>query len=248
MAATVALVAIAASVVGVVSAMAGSPSHNARSEHWGMIDRNTIGSPVAALRTGPFGSFGVTDAPPFGKGSLGIETAAVPAHVEKVDFGNEVDFFGDNVLALNRLGFHVFQTGENVSAGGPRNMPNIKMEIDPNLNTNPTNFSTMVWLPPASPATNRWSGFIDATNPGEWFLTGSAGVTTACNQATTCTFATLKMRLDDGPPSDVPRIYSVSVGKGRDNQWAGAVDGLRINSRVFDFEPDRVRQSGGDDD
>ncbi|MEU3246033.1 hypothetical protein ABZ713_25155, partial [Streptomyces sp. NPDC006875] len=29
-------------------------------DHWGVITRNTIGSPVAALRNGPFGSFGVT--------------------------------------------------------------------------------------------------------------------------------------------------------------------------------------------
>ena len=44
--------------------------------HWGIIDRNTIGSPVADLRTGPYGSFGATGAaagPPRGVGSLGIE-------------------------------------------------------------------------------------------------------------------------------------------------------------------------------
>jgi hypothetical protein len=242
------LVAIGAFVV--VAGASAIASHNSQSEHWGVVARNTIGSPVAALRTGPFGSFGVTDAPPFGKGSLGIETAAVPGFVEKVDFGNEVDFFEDNVLALTSVGFHVFQTGENVTAGGSRNLPNIRMEIDPNLNTNPTNFSTMVWNPPAVPANkiNRWSDFIDATTTGDWFLTGSAGVTTGCNQVTTCTFTQLKTALNDGPPSDVPSIFSVNVGKGRDNVWAGAVDGLRINNRVIDFEADQVRDRGGNRD
>src|SRR5256714_5557515 len=41
--------------------------------HWGVIDRNTIGSAVADLRAGPYGSFGVTGSsaqPPFGVGSL----------------------------------------------------------------------------------------------------------------------------------------------------------------------------------
>src|SRR5689334_17342837 len=64
----------------------------------GGITRNTIGSPVAALRNGPFGSFGVTGSaakPPCGTGSLGIEvsdssTSLAPSS-EKVDFGNEVD-------------------------------------------------------------------------------------------------------------------------------------------------------------
>ena len=39
-----------------------------KSEHWGVITRNTIGSPVADLRAGPHGSFGVTGPtgdPPF---------------------------------------------------------------------------------------------------------------------------------------------------------------------------------------
>ena len=31
-------------------------------------------------------------------------------------------------------------------------------------------------------------------------------------------------------------ILSVAVGKGRDYAWSGAVDGLRVNDTVFDFE------------
>jgi hypothetical protein len=33
------------------------------------------------------------------------------------------------------------------------------------------------------------------------------------------------------------KIISVAVGKGRDYAWQGAVDGLRINSTIYDFEP-----------
>ncbi len=166
-----------------------------------MIARNTIGSPVADHRNGPYGSFGVTgpsSRPPFGRGSLGIavadvSTSKVPPS-EKAYFGNEVDFYGDPVLGLHQVGFHVFQTGENVTNGGPRNMPNINFEIDPNLTTNPSNYTSMVWIPPASPAVNQWSGYLDAATTGEWYFTGSVGVTTGCNQVTTCTFTQAKTR------------------------------------------------------
>lgn len=81
--------------------------------HWGIITRNTIGSAVADLRSGPFGSIGVsgpTASPPHGDGSLGIEVNDVSGKVEKAAFGNEVDFFGDEVLDIDDVGFSVFQT------------------------------------------------------------------------------------------------------------------------------------------
>ena len=237
-----------------------SPGHNTRSEHWGVIARNTIGSPVADHRNGPYGSFGVTGPsgrPPFGKGSLGIAVATnstnrVPPS-EKAYFGNEVDFYGDNVLALREVGFHVFQTGENVSYGGPRNMPNIIFEIDANL-TNPLcaadNYTSMVWVPDASPALNQWSGYLDATSTGYWYFTGNEGVCTGCTEASNCTFAQAKTALNDGPPA--PVMYTAAINKGRDFLWAGAVDGFRINSSIFDFELlgvfERHVGGGGDDD
>lgn len=242
----------AATLLGAAPATAdGDPNGNqngngnaTRADHWGVITRNTIGSPVAALRDGPFGSFGVTGPsarPPYGQGSLGIEVAdnstTLNPPSEKVDFGNEVDFFGDRVRDLNKLGFHVFQTGENVTYGGPENMPNIRFEIDPNLSAHPMdNYSTMVWVPDASPVTNRWSPFLDATKTGYWYLTGNE---TSCNQAAQCTFDQLKASLNDG--GDEATILTAAVGKGRDHMWIGAVDGLRINNRVYDFEADGVR-------
>ncbi len=46
--------------------------------------------------------------------------------------------------------------------------------------------------------------------------------------------------LADG--NDAATVFSVSVAKGRDFQWAGAIDGLRVGGlgngdQTFDFEP-----------
>ena len=212
-------------------------------EHWGVITRNTIGSAVADLRAGPFGSFGqigAAAAPPFGNGSLGMQVsnnAVSPGTPqEKASFGNEVDFFGDPVSGLTQVGFRVFQSGENhaISAG---NLPNITFEIDPNLGATTSSYSSMVFVPAAFAAadTNKWSGYIDATSSGHWFLTGAAGTATGCGQSASCTFAQLQSALADG--GEAAMILTAAVGKGRDSAWVGAVDGFRINGTVYDFEP-----------
>jgi len=223
-----------------------------KSEHWGVITRNTIGSPVAELRDGPFGSFGHTGPaaePPFGKGSLGIAVAddsttqSPPS--EKAAFGNEVAYLGEPVLDLTAVGFQVFQTGENVGYGGPRNLPNITFEIDANLTALPAdNYTSMVWVPDAVPVAsiNEWSGYLDATTTGNWYFTGAEGVATTCTQALTCNFTQAMTALNDG--GDAPIFYTVQVTKGRDNMWIGAVDGLRLNKRIYDFEADGVKERG----
>ncbi|MEW2129050.1 hypothetical protein [Streptomyces sp. NPDC005435] len=239
-----ALSALAATALQVPATAAGGTGGGSSADHWGVITRNTIGSPVAALREGPYGSFGVTGAaarPPFGTGSLGIEVAdnstSLTPPSEKVDFGNEVDFYGKPVLGLTQVGFRVFQTGENVSYGGPRNLPNIKFEINPNVAAHPGDtYSTLVWVPGPVTTTDRWSGYLDATTTGTWYLTGGE---TACTQAAPCTFAQVKASLNDGGAA--PLIYTAAVGKGRDYLWTGAVDGLRINNNVYDFEANGVK-------
>ncbi|MEU6343150.1 hypothetical protein ABZ883_19665 [Streptomyces sp. NPDC046977] len=242
-----AVISVAAVLVsmlsGSVSAVAdgngnGGGNGPGASDHWGLITRNTIGSAVAQLRDGPFvpvttpaGSTSISR-PPYGTGSLGIQVA--PG--EKVDFGNEVDFRGDPLLGLDKIGFHVFQTSENVSYGGTLvNMPSIRIEIDPNM-TGPDNYSTLVWNPPASPTVNSWSPFINAAESGTWYLSGGE---THCTQSAQCTFAQLKASFTGGVAQ--PTILSIAVGKGRDFMWIGAVDGLRINRYVYDFEPGGVR-------
>ncbi|MFD3519898.1 hypothetical protein [Streptomyces sp. NPDC058653] len=242
---TALVAAVASAVPGSASAVTGGAWGG--SDHWGVITRNTIGSPVASLRNGPFGSFGVqgpSARPPYGRGSLGIEVAdrstSLTPPSEQVSFGNEVDFYGDRVLALTKVGFHVFQTGENVSYGGTENMPNIRFEINPKLTGAPaTTYSSMVWNPPPSPVVNRWSPYLDATTTGTWYLTGNAGTVTNCRLSDLCTFQELKTALNDGGAQ--PVIYTAAVGKGRDYMWIGAVDGLRINRTVYDFEADGVR-------
>jgi hypothetical protein len=73
---------IAASLPGTASA--GTDDNRDHPDHWGIITRNTIGSPVAELRNGPYGSYNVTGTaarPPYGRGSLGIEvvgTSLIP--------------------------------------------------------------------------------------------------------------------------------------------------------------------------
>ena len=214
--------------------------------HWGVIDRNTIGSAVAELRAGPYGSFAATGPsarPPSGAGSLGIQvsdnaTSGSPP-AEKVAFGNEVDFLGNPVSGLSQVGFRVFQTGENAAINS-RNMPNITFEINPHV-TGAGSYTSMVWVPDAAPVTDRWTGNLDATSTGDWYFTGSAGTVTGCNQGTMCSFSGAKAALvanNDGTPAS---IYTVAISKGRDYTWAGAVDNLRINTKIYNFEPYGVR-------
>ncbi len=251
-------------VVGVgiaATAIAGSGDVNTKSEHWGAIPRNTIGSPVAELRDGPAVAVlpsGDVSAPPYGKGSLGIavadrstsrnanntkntnplENGSQPE--EKAAFGNEVDFFGEPVLGIEETGFHVFQTGENVTYGGVSNLPNITFEIDPNMTAPGTDdFTSMVFVPTgAGVPVNVWSDYIDATDlaNGRWYFTGGEGTATGCPQTdpTPCSLADAQAGLSDGGAE--PTIRTAAIGKGRDNMWIGAVDGFRFNGKIYDFE------------
>lgn len=185
--------------------------------NWSIVDRNVIGNGDSYLRAGP-------DNAPMGQGSLGIRTGASS---DAANFGNQVDFQGDLVSDLNRVGYWVFTTGEN-RATSVGNLPNVKFEIDPNLTA--SNFSTLVFVPNAVPA--GWTE-IDAAvaTTGYWYLTGSGGTDSGCTQATACSFAAAKAALP------AATIYTVQVGKGRDWAFSGAVDALRINKKVYDFEP-----------
>jgi hypothetical protein len=200
--------------------------------HWGAINRNTIKTGIADLRNGPFVS-GANGSPPFGDGSLELQTAD---STSAAAFGNEVDFAGDPVSGLNEVGFRVYTTGENNGRGTP-NTPSIAFEIDPNLNTNASNFSTMVFQPQSNSPTNQWSGYIDGTtSTPSWWLTGAPGTAINCTQANKCTLAQVKSALagnNDGTPA---QIATAEITKGRDFEFEGAVDGLRINNEVFDFE------------
>ncbi len=202
----------------------GSPGPVMSSGNWGLVNRNTEGSPNADLRSGPL-------TPPVGTGALNL---TVKDGTEKIAFGNELDFQGDLVEDLEEVGFRVLTTGEN-RAKGNGNLPGITFEIDPNRAASTSNYSSLVFLPADAPA-NQWSGYIDATTTGKWGLTGGAFDANTCSLSLSngCSFDQVMAVLNDG--GEAATILTVAVAKGKDNSWQGAVDGLRINDTVFDFE------------
>ena len=217
-----------------------APPPTVTNPQWGVMLRNTIGPATATLRGGPtsdaFAVLGATpQAPPFGVGSLQL---LVPTGTDKVDFGNEVDFVDDEVGAIDDIGFHFYATGEsNLLAA--TNVPVIRLEIDPNgAGTNdPTDhYASLVFVPADEAPDSGWTDYVDATSDtaGTWFLAGNP-VADDCGDANPCTWSELTVYL--GTADTPPTIHTVAVGKGRDTGFQGAVDGLRINDTVYDFEP-----------
>ena len=151
-----------------------------------------------------------------------------------------MDFAGDPVSGLNQVGFSYFVTGEDLGryAG---NTPNITLEINPSVAGK--DYTSMIYVP-ANPAPTQQAWVADDAdaNPGGtsgwWFSNGSVSSATGCTQASFCSLAQAQAALvaqNDGGPAAA--IGSVAVAKGKDYQYQGAVDALRINDEVFDFEP-----------
>ena len=190
------------------------------SGNWGIIDRNVIGSASAVLRSGPGGA-------PLGTGSLNVSVAD---GASKIAFGNEADFAGLKVSSINALGFSVYQTGENASISAA-NLPNISLEVNPGVAGK--TYSSLVYNPaPVQPS--RWST-VDATQGAGWYFTNAAvAAATGCGQGAGQRFCTLDEIKTAAPDAYV--TYSLGIAKGRDSAWHGAVDAVRVNDRVFDFE------------
>ena len=190
------------------------------SGNWGIIDRNVIGSASAVLRSGPGGA-------PLGTGSLNLSVAD---GASKIAFGNEADFAGLKVSSINALGFSVYQTGENASISSA-NLPNISLEVNPGVAGK--TYSSLVYNPaPVQPS--RWST-VDATQGAGWYFTNAAvAAATGCGQGAGQRFCTLDEIKTAAPDAYV--TYSLGIAKGRDSAWHGAVDAVRVNDRVFDFE------------
>jgi hypothetical protein len=201
--------------------------------NWSIVHRNVIGAADADLGAGPLDA-------PYGDGALQLRTASPN---DKTAFGNEQDFVGDLVSGLVNIEYSVFTTGENIDkspVGGTfGNMPSVAFEIDPNLSTTSTNYSTLVFVA-ANTAPNAWTRINAITAPGaHWALTGAAGTATGCSTAGAyCTWAAIQTALDDG--GTAATILTAQVTKGRDYAFSGAVDGLRINNELFNFEPGGV--------
>ena len=206
----------------------GEPGEPAAYEgpNWSVVDRNTEGNGDAFLRAGP--SSGPDVAPPLGVGSLGLRTGS---NTDKAAFGNQVDFAGVPLSDITAVSYSTYTTGEN-RAKYVENLPSVSMEINPK---NGSSYSTLVYTPTEVPA-NTW-GEQDGTNGKRWWLTGSAGTSTGCNQTTYCTLAEVREKLPDAT------LYSVQITKGKDYAFSGAVDKLTLGSTVYDFEPFGVTAS-----
>ncbi|ROO84687.1 hypothetical protein EDD29_2214 [Actinocorallia herbida] len=220
------------------------------SDKWGVIGRNTIGSPVAELRFGPWGRTtaapAATQKPPYGHGSLGLLVAAGPNPAvttddEKIAYGNETDFAGVRLRDIKTLSYSIFTAMDSIAQVA---LPGIAFEIDPKLNPGVT-YSTLGYLPnisqspsaPATPTQGRWQTYDAAATGSRWFATGATGPAINCTLASPCTFAQAKAALPNAVIT-----YSVEFQKGRDNAFTGAVDGLRINDDLYDFEFKGVRK------
>jgi hypothetical protein len=206
----------------------GGPTPTLDSGDFGVFDRSVFGSPVAQLRSGP-------GDPPRGTGSLGLLVAGGPSYnpAEKMTYGIAES---GRLARLDEIGFAVFTTQANSATGGQSaNMPNLQLEVNPQLTdaSGAITFSTLNFNP-VNTDPNAWTT-IDATEPdaGRWNLTGRAGTATGCvtvSATSGCTFDDIKDRLPDAT------IFTLAVNKGRDFEWQGAVDALRVNERVADFE------------
>ena len=204
---------------------------------WSIIDRNVLGGGDSYLRAGP----GYALPGSLGDGSLGIRTGTPD---DKSAFGNSTAYAGTPIADLTNLSFSVFTTKENArNFTSLANLPNLTFEINPNRTGNPSTYSSLVFIPSAltiEQSDSKWTN-INAADPvaGIWALTGSWNAFTQCRHNTTdaCSLAQVKTYLDnDGGTAAVVGL-SVAFSKGRDMAWSGAVDKLRINNYLYDFEP-----------
>jgi hypothetical protein len=188
--------------------------------NWSIVDRNVIGNGDSYLRSGP-------GTPPLGMGSLGLRTGSAD---DKAVFGDQSDFSGETLASLTTLKYSVFATGEDLEKS-PINLPNLQFEVNPHLSGSGGTYSTLIFVPTAGSASpNAWSE-LDASTAKQWYLTGGAGTTTACNDAHYCTLAEVKTA------APAATLLTAQISKGRDWAFSGAVDKLVINSTTYDFEP-----------
>jgi hypothetical protein len=182
--------------------------------------------------------------PPAGAGSLGLHVEGVNgsgSSAEKLAFGDETTFADRPVRDLTNLSYWVF-TAEDAFAG--HSLPGLSMEVNPDANG--VAYTTLAYLPdasaaPSAPATrtlNAWQRY-DATAAGnKWHSTADLDPsTTLCQVSNPCAFSDLLAQL--GPNGRVS--FSLGITKGRDNEFTGAVDAIRVNDTVYDFEPEGVR-------
>lgn len=201
-----------------------APALHLGDPNWSIIDRNVIGNGASYLRIGPSGA---GDPVPAGVGSLGIRTGSGQ---DKAAFGDQASFAGTPLAAMTNPTYYQYVTGEDQAAYADNGV-SLQMELWTTGQTG-SGYSTLTFVPDqATP--NKWTK-VDASTAERWYLTGSAGQTTSCNQTTYCTLAEVNQKLPDAT------LLSVQFSKGRDYAFSGAVDKLSIGGKTYDFEPTGV--------
>ncbi|MER7249478.1 hypothetical protein [Kribbella sp. NPDC000426] len=189
-------------------------------KNWGEIFRNTVGNARAELGQSSSGE------------GLNFN---VPSAADAITWGNEADFAG-KAFSLTKVGYEVFQTGENSAIAG--NMPSIKFEI-----ANPTDaatYTTLVYSPDNS-ASNAWTKIDAAADSGKhWGFTGSWFNA----DPSRCGLNGARCTLDDALAvlGSNAKFISAGVGKGRDNAWHGAIRSLTINDTTYEFTAGGVQK------
>ena len=101
--------------------------------------------------------------------------------------------------------------------------------------------------PPPAPApapSPRWVGtwqrYDTQASGHKWHSTADLDPnTTLCQIANPCQFSDLVAQMG----ANARVSFSLAVTKGRDNEFTGAVDAVRVNDTVYDFEPSEVLRS-----
>ncbi|GAB5589227.1 hypothetical protein Unana1_04127 [Umbelopsis nana] len=228
--------------------------HGKLNSRWQINLRNTIGSRGISLANGPAvvvldGNYFTVSAPPFGNGSINLLAGPPPQKEippdlqEKAGFRNEVDYYAQLFQTISKVGFYVFNARKDSHAPRvPSNPPTIEFEVWFHLPNEQTPVYTLiVWQPPSSVPVNQWSDFIDATKVGTWWLTNDDVIKSGCGPKpdSQCSFGELKKKTNSTDWQAY--IESVGISKGPiAYDWQGAVDGLRINDKIMDFEAEGV--------
>jgi hypothetical protein len=217
---------------------------------WGVVGRNTIGSPAAYFRVGPWGrtsGYAATVPPPLGDGSLGIHVEGVNgtgSSAEKLSFGDETTFADLPIRSISTLSYWVY-TAEDVFTN--HSLPTLSVEANPDANG--AGYTTLVYLPdgstaPSAPSprtVNAWQKYDPLAAGNKWHSTADLDPnTTLCQISNPSQFSDLVAQT--GPNARVS--FSLAITKGRDNEFTGAVDAVTVNGATYDFEPEGVLARG----
>jgi len=122
-------------------------------------------------------------------------------------------------------------------------LPTLSIEANPDANG--ATYTTLVYLPDGSAAPSApsprsvgtWQKYDTQAAGNRWHSTADLDPnTTLCQIANPCQFSDLVAQMG----ANARVSFSLAVTKGWDNEFTGAVDAVRVNDAVYDFEPEGV--------